>query len=56
VDRAGFERDIPESEINFLHGRIGTSVFMQNYFNIAWIRDLKKRLFAGIKQILEEIS
>ena len=45
-----------ESEINFLHGRIGASVFMQNYFNIAWITDLKKRLFTDIKQILKEIS
>ena len=49
-------RYLSESEINFLHGRIGASVFMQNYFNIAWIKDLKKRLFMGIKEILKEIS
>jgi len=49
-------RYLSESEINFLHGRIGASVFMQNYFNIAWIKDLKKRLFMGINEILKEIS
>ena len=49
-------RYLSESEINFLHGRIGASVFMQNYFNIAWINDLKERLFKGIREILKEIS
>jgi len=42
---------LSESEINFLHGRIGASVFMQNYFNPAWISDLKERVFNGIKKI-----
>jgi len=44
-------RYLSESEINFLHGRIGASVFMQNYFNISWIIDLKQRVFKGIKEI-----
>ena len=49
-------RYLSESEINFLHGRIGTSVFMQNYFNPAWINDLKERVFKGLREILKEIS
>ena len=49
-------RYLSESEINFLHGRIGARVFMQNYFNIAWINDLKDRVFKGIAEIQNEIS
>ena len=44
-----------QSEINFLHGRIGTSVFMQNYFNPAWIGDLKQRVFKGIAEIQKKL-
>jgi len=33
---------LKESEINFLHGRVSASIFMQNYFNPAWISDLKE--------------
>ncbi|MBS7653962.1 MAG: hypothetical protein QXU95_02175 [Candidatus Bathyarchaeia archaeon] len=32
-----------ESEIDFLQGRISASIFMRNYFNPAWISDLKSR-------------
>ena len=47
---------LSESEINFLHGRVSTGVFMQNYFNIAWINDLKERLFKGIEEIRSKIT
>ena len=33
------------AEIDFLHGRIAATVFMRNYFNPAWISDLKERTF-----------
>ena len=45
-----------QSEIDFIHGRIGTSVFMQNYFNPAWISDLKQRVFQGIAEIQSRLS
>jgi len=45
-----------ESEINFLHGRVGTGVFMQNYFNPVWITDLKQRTFKAIAEIKERIT
>jgi hypothetical protein len=45
-----------QSEIDFLHGRVGTSVFMQNYFNPAWISDLKQRVFQGIAEIQSRLS
>jgi intergrase/recombinase len=44
------------SEIDFLHGRVGTSVFMQNYFNPALISDLKDRVFKAIMEIQAKIS
>jgi intergrase/recombinase len=40
-----------EVEIDFLHGRISTTVFMRNYFNPAWISDLKDRVFKAIDEI-----
>ena len=43
-----------ESEIDFLHGRISTSVFMRNYFNPALISDLKERVFKGIQEITQK--
>ena len=49
-------RYLSESEVNFLHGRISGSVFMTNYFNIAWITDLKQRVFKGIAEIENKIS
>ena len=49
-------RYLSESEINFLHGRISGSVFMTNYFNIAWITDLKQRVLKAIAEIEAKIS
>ena len=49
-------RHLSPSEIDFLHGRIGTSVFMQNYFNPALISDLKQRVFKAIAEIETKIS
>ena len=43
-------------EIDFLHGRIGTSVFMQNYYNPSIVEDLKARAFQGIAEIQTKIS
>jgi len=45
-----------QNEIDFLHGRIGTSVFMHNYFNPALIGDLKDRVFKAIAEIQNKIS
>jgi len=42
-----------ESEIDFLHGRVSSSVFMRNYFNPAWIGDLKERAAKGAEKIME---
>ena len=36
-----------ESEIDFLHGRANSSVFMRDYFNPAWIGDLEERASRG---------
>jgi hypothetical protein len=48
-------RHLSEVEINFLHGRISSSVFMANYFNAAWITDLKARTFLAVQEILAKI-
>jgi len=42
-----------ESEIDFLHGRISSGVFMRNYFNPAWIGDLEDRALDGAGDILK---
>jgi intergrase/recombinase len=42
---------LSESEIDFLHGRVSSSVFMRNYFNPALITDLKTRVFQGTCEI-----
>jgi hypothetical protein len=42
-----------ESEIDFLHGRVSSSVFMRNYFNPAWIGDLEGRAVKGAEKIME---
>jgi len=47
---------LKESEIDFLHGRVSTSVFMRNYFNPALIKDLKRRTNKGISEILKNIQ
>jgi hypothetical protein len=43
-----------ESEIDFLHGRASSGVFMRNYFNPAWIGDLEGRATRGAEKIMEE--
>jgi len=48
-------KHLSEAEVNFLHGRIGSSVFMSNYFNIKWITDLKERMNKGIAEIESKI-
>ena len=45
-----------ESEIDFLHGRISSSVFMRNYFNPMWVKDLRSRALEGIEDILKHIK
>jgi hypothetical protein len=42
-----------ESEIDFLHGRVSSGVFMRNYFNPAWIGDLEDRALVGAGDILK---
>ena len=42
---------LKEAEIDFLHGRVGGSVFMRNYFNPALITDLKERVFKTIEEL-----
>jgi len=49
-------RHLKKEEIDFLHGRVSTSVFMAYYFNPALIADLKQRIFKGISEILERIK
>jgi len=45
---------LTQPEIDFLHGRVSASIFMQNYFNPAWISDLKRRVFRAIEKIKEK--
>ncbi|MEM3628872.1 MAG: integrase [Candidatus Bathyarchaeia archaeon] len=45
-----------QNEIDFIQFRVGTSVFMQNYFNPALISDLKQRVFEGIAEIQAKLS
>jgi len=47
---------LKEPEIDFIHGRISSSIFMRNYFNPALINDLKERVFKGINEIKTLIS
>jgi len=43
-------------EIDFLHGRIGTSVFMANYYNPNWVGDLRARAIQGVGEIMGKIQ
>ena len=43
-------------EIDFLHGRVTSTVFMANYFNPSLIGDLEARAFKGIAEIQEKIK
>ena len=47
---------LSQPEIDFLQGRVGLSIFMQNYFNPALIRDLKDRAKKGINEILSNFA
>ena len=49
-------RWLRESEIDFLHGRISSGVFMRNYFNPAWIKDLRSRALEGIGDMLKTLT
>ncbi len=41
-------------EIDFLHGRVSSSVFMTNYYNPSLMDDLKPRALSGIDAIMEK--
>jgi intergrase/recombinase len=43
------------SEIDFLHGRVSSSVFMRNYFNPNLVADLRTRTFKAIAEIEKAI-
>lgn len=43
-------------EIDFIQGRVSSSVFMRNYFNPVWITDLKDRTLKAQKEMLFMIS
>ena len=47
---------LKKEEIDFLHGRVTSGVFMQHYFNPALISDLKTRAFQGIAEIQEKVK
>jgi len=47
---------LKQPEIDFLMGHTSANVFMANYFNPVWIKDLKERVLKGEKEILEEIN
>jgi len=49
-------RYLSHPEIDFLQGRVSSSVFMRNYFNPVWIRDLKERALKGEEEILKQIN
>ena len=48
-------KHLNQIEIDFLHGRVSTSVFMRNYFNPALIVDLKERVFRGLAEIQSKL-
>jgi cobalamin biosynthesis Mg chelatase CobN len=48
-------KTLGSAEIDFLHGRVSTSVFMRNYFNPAWITDLKERAQKGVTEIKKNL-
>jgi len=47
---------LKQPEIDFIHGRVSTNIFMSNYFNPALISDLKERMFKAIVEIKERIA
>jgi len=44
------------AEIDFLQGRLSTSVFMKNYSNPVLIKDLRRRVFPGISEMQVTLS
>ncbi|MEM3880155.1 MAG: integrase [Candidatus Bathyarchaeia archaeon] len=44
------------TEIDFLQGRVSSSIFMMNYFNPALISDLKERAFKAIMEMQTKIA
>jgi len=49
-------KHLKDSEIDFLHGRVSSSVFMKNYFNPSLISDLKARTFKATGEIEAKIK
>jgi len=49
-------KHLSQPEIDFIHGRISTNVFMTNYFNPAWISDLQARTLKAASEILARIN
>nr|MDO8135375.1 hypothetical protein [Candidatus Njordarchaeum guaymaensis] len=49
-------KHLSQPEIDFIHGRISTNVFMRNYFNPAWISDLQTRTLKATAEIVAQIS
>lgn len=47
---------LKSSEVDFIHGRITSTVFMQHYFNLALIHDLEARVFRGVAELQELIQ
>jgi len=56
LHRTFMTKYLKESEINFLHGKVSASIFMQNYFNPAWISDLRQRMFKAIEEIKQRLN
>jgi len=42
---------LSRAEIDFLHGRVSTTIFMANYFNPQLITDLKEKASKAISEI-----
>jgi hypothetical protein len=49
-------KHLKDNEIDFLHGRVTSSVFMKNYFNPSLISDLRTRAHRIVNEIQEKIS
>jgi intergrase/recombinase len=49
-------KHLRQPEIDFLQGRVSTSIFMRNYFNPAWISDLKSRALQGVEELLATLN
>ena len=47
---------LKDNEIDFVHGRVTSNVFMRNYFNPSLISDLKERALQAIDEIQEKIA